>query len=249
MPSYLLFRLFGPMAAWGDIAVGERRHVFPQPTKSAILGLVAGALGLRRTDDEQLAALHGGYGFASRVDSPGLLLTDFHTAQTPPESAVRRAKGFRTRRDELSIRRSDLETILSYRDYHTDALAVACLWPLENAPYSLEQLADALRRPVFAPYLGRRSCSPSLPFTPRIVEGSSPTATLRNANFPDDDLLTGIVSDRARSYYWEGEIPSDIEPLQTIRRRDIARSRIQWQFAERTEHHALEEKPNVSQQD
>ena len=249
MPSYLLFRLFGPMAAWGDIAVGERRHVFPQPTKSAILGLVAGALGLRRTDEEQLAAFHDGYGFASRVDSPGLLLTDFHTAQTPPESAVRRARGFRTRRDELSIRRSDLETILSFRDYHTDALAVACLWPLESAPYSLDQLADALRRPVFTPYLGRRSCSPSLPFTPRVVEASSATAALRNATFPDDELLDLIVSDRACSYYWEGEIPSDLEPLQTIRRRDLARSRIQWQFAERTEHHAVEDKPNVPQQD
>ncbi|HVT43423.1 MAG TPA: type I-E CRISPR-associated protein Cas5/CasD [Thermoanaerobaculia bacterium] len=249
MPSYLVFRLFGPMAAWGDIAIGERRHVFPQPTKSAILGLVAGALGLRRTDDEQLRALHGGYGFASRVDSPGLLLTDFHTAQTPPESAVRRAKGFRTRQDELSIRRSDLETILSYRDYQTDALAVACLWGGDNAPYSLEQLADALRRPAFAPYLGRRSCSPSIPFAPQIVEETSPTAALRIVTFPDDELLNGVVGDRTRSYYWEGDIPSDMQALQTIRRRDIARSRTQWQFAERAEHHALEERPNVSEQD
>lgn len=249
MPSYLLFRLFGPLAAWGDIAVGERRHVFPQPTKSAILGLVAGALGLRRTDDEQLAALHGGYGFASCVDSPGLLLTDFHTAQTPPESAVRRAKGFRTRRDELAIRRSELETILSYRDYHADALAIACLWPLENAPYSLEQLSEALCRPVFAPYLGRRSCSPSLPFTPRIVDESNPTAALRGVTFYEDDLLSVVVGKRARSYYWEGEIPGDMQALRTMRRRDVARSRIQWQFAERAEHHAVEEKPNVLEQD
>ncbi len=248
MQAYLLFRLFGPMAAWGDIAIGERRHIFSQPTKSAILGLVAGALGLRRTDGEQLAALHDGYGFGSRVDSPGFLLTDFHTAQTPPESAVRRAKGFRTRRDELSIRRSDLETILSYRDYSTDALAVACVWPVEGAPYLLEQLAEALRRPVFAPYLGRRSCSPSLPFAPQILEESSPVAALRGVTFPDDELLKSIVSSGTRSYYWEGEIPDDIKHLQTIRRRDVARSRIQWQFAERAEHHAVEENANVSEQ-
>jgi CRISPR system Cascade subunit CasD len=249
MPTYLLFRLFGPAAAWGDIAVGERRHVFSQPTKSAILGLVAGALGLRRTDDEKLAALHSGYGFASRVDAPGLLMTDFHTAQMPPESAVRRAKGFSTRRDELSLRREVLETVLSYRDYHTDALAIVCLWPTEGAPYPLERLAEALRRPVFAPYLGRRSCSPSLPFAPQIHDASSPTAALRNARFPDDDLLSVIATSPTRSYYWEGDLPGDIGALQTFRRRDVARSRTQWQFAERGEHHGVEERSHVPEQD
>ena len=249
MPRYLMFRLFGPFTAWGDIAVGERRHIFPQPTKSAVLGLIAGAVGLRRTDEEPLTALHAGYGFASRVDAPGLLLTDFHTAQTPPESAVKRGKGFRTRRDELSIGRSDLETILSYRDYHMDALAVVCLWSLAAAPYSLERLDDALRRPFFAPYLGRRSCSASLPFSPQIVDAGSPVAALRSATFPDDDLFQGLVGDGTRSFYWEGEIPDDVRALQTVRRRDVARSRIQWHFAERAEHHAVEEKPNVPQQD
>lgn len=249
MGSYLLFRLFGPMAAWGDIAVGERRHVFPQPTKSAILGLIAGSIGLRRTDEGQLAALHAGYGFASRVDAPGRLLTDFHTAQMPPASAVKRANGFRTRREELSIRRSELETVLSYRDYHADALAIACVWPLEKAPYSLDQLADALRRPVFAPYLGRRSCSPALPFSPYIAEANSPTEALRKATFPDDNVLDRIATGGTRSYYWEGESADDMKPLQTLRRRDVARSRIQWQFAERSEHHAVEERSNVPEQD
>ncbi|MEO8379267.1 MAG: type I-E CRISPR-associated protein Cas5/CasD [Acidobacteriota bacterium] len=245
MASYLLFQLFGPMAAWGDIAIGERRHVFSQPTKSAILGLVAGALGLRRTDQEKLSALHGGYGFASRVDSAGILLTDFHTAQTPP---TRRGITFRTRRDELAGRRSDLETILSYRDYHTDSFSVACLWALHDAPYPIEHLALALRRPVFAPYLGRRSCSPSLPLDPRLVEAPNPIDALRGAAFPDDGALRGMV-DSARSYYWEGDQGSALKPLQTLRRRDVARSRIQWQFSERSEHHAVEEDAHVSQQD
>lgn len=245
MPSYLLFQLFGPMAAWGDIAIGERRHVFSQPTKSAILGLVAGSLGLRRTDEEKLSALHDGYGFASRVDSTGVLLTDFHTAQTPP---TRRGRTFQTRRDELAGRRSDLETILSYRDYHTDSLAVVCLWPLESAPYPIEQLALSLRKPVFAPYLGRRSCSPSLPFGPRIVEAPTSIDALRGAVFPNDGALKGIA-EIGRSYYWEGDQGGDLKPLQTLRRRDVARSRIQWQFAERSEHHAVEEDAHVSEQD
>jgi CRISPR system Cascade subunit CasD len=249
MPNYLVFRLFGPFAAWGDIAIGERRHVFPQPTKSAALGLVAGALGLLRTDDHQLAALHEGYGFASLVESPGVLLTDFHTAQTPPASAVRRAKGFRSRREELAIPRSQLETILSYRDYQMDALAIVCLWPLEAAPHSLDRLREALRRPIFIPYLGRRSCSPSLPFAPTIVDAASPTAALCDTRFPDDALFALIEQQPVRSFYFEGDIPDDVSVLETVRRRDVARSRVQWQFAERAEHHAVEERPDVSQQD
>jgi CRISPR system Cascade subunit CasD len=35
--EYLLFRLYGPMASWGEIAVGEMRHSEVKPSKSALL--------------------------------------------------------------------------------------------------------------------------------------------------------------------------------------------------------------------
>lgn len=247
MTDYLLFRIFGPMVAWGDVAVGERRHVFAQPTRSAVIGIVGAALGIRREEDGALEALHGGYGFATRLDAPGLLLTDFHTAQVPPASATRKAGGFLTRREELALRRHELETVLSYRDYHVDAYAIACLWAMPGAPHSLQHLLDALRRPRFAPYLGRRSCTPSLPFAPVIVKADGPVAALRAAAFPDDDVLP-VASTRQRSYFWEGE-DSDTPSMQTFVRRDLARSRVQWQFADRTEHHLAEEVPDVSEQD
>src|SRR6266699_2816470 len=80
--EYLVFRLYGPMCSWGDIAVGEVRPSTMHPSKSAILGLVAAALGLKRPDtvrDENerttLEVAHStlahGYGFAVRVDAPG----------------------------------------------------------------------------------------------------------------------------------------------------------------------------------
>jgi CRISPR-associated Cas5-like protein len=37
--DYLLFRLYGPMASWGEIAVGEIRHTASYPGKSAIIVL------------------------------------------------------------------------------------------------------------------------------------------------------------------------------------------------------------------
>ena len=32
--NYLVFRLYGPMASWGEIAVGENRHSARYPGKS-----------------------------------------------------------------------------------------------------------------------------------------------------------------------------------------------------------------------
>lgn len=250
MSRFLLFRLFGPFAAWGDIAVGERRHVFSQPSKSGVLGLVGGALGLDRADESSLAALHAGYGFASCVESSGALLTDFHTTQVPPGGSGKKKRHYVSRRDELSIPHDELKTILSYRDYRTEALAIACIWPLSAARWPLERLADALRHPVFSPYLGRRSCPPALPFAPQIREASSPTEALRAAKFPDREFLEPIrQSDASRIYFWEGE-DGGFAPIQSNVRRDAARSRSSWQFGERIEHQAFERKDsNASESD
>jgi CRISPR system Cascade subunit CasD len=72
MRDYLLFRLYGPLAAWGDIAVGEYRPSFAHPGKSAIIGLLAAALGIRRDKEEQ-KSLAESCSFAVRVDSMGVL--------------------------------------------------------------------------------------------------------------------------------------------------------------------------------
>ena len=47
----LVFRLYGPMASWGEIAVGENRHTANYPSKSALLGLLGAALGIERDDE------------------------------------------------------------------------------------------------------------------------------------------------------------------------------------------------------
>src|SRR5215470_15857056 len=110
--DYLVFRLYGPMGSWGDIAVGEVRPSTVHPSKSAILGLIAAALGIKRPnttrDDTERSALevaHGalaqGYGFAVCVDAPGVPLVDYHTAQVPSSGTGRNRRQFATRHDEL----------------------------------------------------------------------------------------------------------------------------------------------------
>lgn len=143
--TVLVLTLAGPMQAWGSASRFATRATDDAPTKSGVLGLLAAAWGLRRTDPlEDLLALR----FGVRIDQPGELLRDFQTARS------------------LDGRES---MPLSYRFYRADA---RYLVGLEADRALLDSLAEAIRRPVFPLYLGRRSCPPSLPLVPHLREAS-----------------------------------------------------------------------------
>ena len=72
MKNYLLFRLYGPLASWGDIAVGTHRPSYDHPSKSAVMGLLAAAVGIRRNEENKHRELAGAYNFAVLVNSPGV---------------------------------------------------------------------------------------------------------------------------------------------------------------------------------
>ena len=48
---FLVFTLYSPLGSFGEIAVGERRMSWARPGRSAVLGLVAAALGYERTEE------------------------------------------------------------------------------------------------------------------------------------------------------------------------------------------------------
>lgn len=253
MTTFLCFRLHGPLASWGDVAVGERRPTSPHLSRSAVLGLVAGAIGIRRDDQTSWAELERAFGFASRTDAPGELLLDFHTAQGPDEKLLRAEAGAAkrakvpwhrpaTRRVELGFRRQELSTLLSMRQYRVDAAWTAALWlrpEVQAPPWSMSQLQEALRRPCFVPYLGRKSCTLDLPMEPQLVDAADPIAAMGAAAFRTDDLLEPVLGRGVGmgTVQWEGTWPG-LAPAQTVRRRDRVSSRARWQFAEREEHQA-----------
>jgi CRISPR system Cascade subunit CasD len=68
--------------------------------------------------------LTAGLGYAVRVEDAGRIASEYHTTQVPPSRAKRR---FATRARELSVPKSELKTILSRREYRSDALATVCL--------------------------------------------------------------------------------------------------------------------------
>jgi CRISPR system Cascade subunit CasD len=131
--SVLVMRLAGPMQAWGASSRFSQRRTEVAPTKSGVIGMLAAAKGLRRTDPltEFL-----GLRFGVRLDQPGQILRDFQTAR--PADHRKTAP-------------------LTYRFYLADA---AFLTVVEGPEALLTGLDAALRRPHYPLYLGRRSCPP-----------------------------------------------------------------------------------------
>lgn len=140
----LLLRLAAPMQSWGDSSRFVRRQTRPEPTKSGVLGLLAAAQGRRRSDEiEDLAELT----FGVRIDQPGRLIRDFHTAHTHQGHSMP----------------------LSYRFYLGDALFLAAV---QGERELLTSLDRALRHPTFPLYLGRRSCPPVGPVSMGVRDGT-----------------------------------------------------------------------------
>lgn len=239
MMDYLVFRLYGPLASWGDIAVGEMRPSFTHPSKSAVLGLIAAALRIDRDQEEAHRALAAHYGFAVRVDSMGVPLVDYHTAQVPPSGSGRNRRTFATRRAELRVGPHALNTILSRRDYRMDALAAAALWTRgAEPPFTLDEIQSALERPGYMLYLGRKSCPLALPLEAQVVQTPSVREAFETARFAELDALRHLRTSGPPALYWEDGAEAGLDAHDTFERRDVPLSRHRWQFDLRREHHA-----------
>lgn len=238
--KFLLFRLYAPLASWGDVAVGEFRPTHGYPGRSALLGLIGAALGVERSDEDGHRRLDEALAFAVAVHSEGALLRDYHTAQVPGAAALKK-RPHRTRADELTLPRHELNTILSSRDYRQDAVSIAgaCLRAGHIAP-ELETILTALQRPRFNLYLGRKACPPALPLSPQVVEADTFRAAIATAVFPALDELPGVALPSAPiRVSWEDGIDAGWPQAFSVPRKDAPRSRRRWQFGDRTERVAL----------
>lgn len=251
MTDYLLLRLYGPMASWGEIAVGESRHSAVHPSRSALLGLLGAALGIERSDDTGQHALVEVYRFGIKLQSAGSPLRDYHTVQV---GVAPRKFQFRSRRQELAA--DKVETILSSREYRCDSLALVAVEVLPDALADLDDLAQALRQPRFPLYLGRKSCPLALPLSPQRISAANLREALDGVELPS---LLGLLDPRQPQqvwptrqdrhafrlgqvrYYWEEGMQAGMTPSFDSWRHDQPLSRRRWQFAPRREWVALSE--------
>lgn len=233
MSNWLIFRLYGPMASWGNIAVGGRRPIFAHPTKSAILGMVAAALGIKRDEDERHRELSASVCLGICLERRGEVLQDYHTAQVASASTLRK-RPHHTRRDELIPHQ--LNTILSQRDYCTDACYQIALWKAGAGGPALKDIQGALKTPHFVLCLGRKSCPPALPLNPQIV--SAKTLFEAFSHSPVPIFLDRLNCEKCdRDFYWEELDPAlaGMDPIMSYPRRDVPLSRRRWQFSIRDE--------------
>ncbi len=256
---YLVFRLYGPMVSWGEIAVGESRRTAIAPKKSAITGLLASALGIRRDQEEQQQALVNSFTLATKVLRQGELQSDYHTTQAP-DSAGKFV--YKTRRDELVTGKDRLGTVLSTRGYLCDVHCVIAISLTEQSSLLLTDLQQALKTPKFQLFLGRKSNPLAAPLNPEIIEADNfygalnayelkPVLNIASEKQMSSQIPNFITDKRWLSndeyvkYYWEGddnhfrETGGEFNPeqIQTLYRRDVPSSRKRWQFSERTESH------------
>ncbi len=163
----VLVRLEGPLQSWGTQGRFGIRDTDREPSKSGVLGLIGAALGMPREDDTRLAQL-AGMSMAVRVDREGKLLDDYHTV------------GAGTFRGEPHSLYSKKDPAITIRGYLADASFLVGLGSDDVALVS--EVAQALQAPTWAPFLGRRSCSPSAPLFAGVVEGD-PASALRHAEW------------------------------------------------------------------
>jgi len=254
--DYLVFQLQAPLSSWGEPAVGGVRGTAEHPSQSAVVGLLGAALGLLRDDEAAHAALRDGYGFAVGLQSSGHLLRDYHTAQVPPRAALKGRTPI-ARRDELAIARGDLTTILSTRDYRQNAASLVALQQRSGVTpvHTLGALAEALRRPGFLLYLGRKGCPPGAPLWPQVISAESARDAFEHYARLHETARSAAADSRSRApleeiapltrIAFDDHIEAGIERTLTTLRKDRLIRRRSWQFGDRVEHVAIIANPEA----
>jgi CRISPR system Cascade subunit CasD len=167
--QFLLLRLEAPLLAFGGEAVDARGVITDFPAASMITGLVANALGFRRSEGQRLQRLQDRLIFGARIDREGERITDFQTAELG-----RNDLGWTTR-NRREGRAGGAGTYVGphirRRDYEADkSVAVALRLDTPDEAPTLADCAAALTEPARPLFIGRKPCLPSM----RILVGREP---------------------------------------------------------------------------
>jgi len=178
----VFLRLEGPLQAWGG--QGSKfliRRTAEAPTKSGIIGMLCAAMGISRRNAAEncwlarLADLRMGV----RIDRPGIRWWDYHTVGA--RMLMRKAEG--------DVKHG---AMLTRREYLCDA---SFLVALQGDPMLIEEIREALARPQWTLYLGRKCCPPSMPIMEKRPNGCFP------------DLLSAL-----KAVPWRKRFKDDAEP-------------------------------------
>jgi len=198
--KYLILRLRGPMQSWGLRGCFDIRHTETMPTKSGVIGILAAALGVARSDRKAVQELASLPMMAVCVKE-GTIFTDYHTAGAGLGEGVPTldggSKGAVTKRQYLCG--YEFLNVLSGPDVIIDRCAVA------------------VRHPVYALYLGRKSCIPSMPVFLDVCQDRAQLRTrLTEAGWKEE---CRVVCEVEQDGQMERDVPVDFDTREFCSRR------------------------------
>lgn len=200
MPRHLILRLEAPLVAFGGEAIDNYGVTRDFPAASMLTGLLANALGWRRTDRAAHQRLQDRLVFAARRDREPRLgrLREYQNARLYKNDMAWTTRGVPEGRAGGSYNLVERDgrkylTHQRYRDHHADALVLVAmrLRPADEDP-TLEDLATALDRPARPLFIGRKPCLPSARLFGGFVEAATARAVLGSLPAQTDAPLRAI---------------------------------------------------------
>lgn len=199
-----------PLMSFGGPAVDQVGNTFHFPPKSMLTGLLGAALGYARSEHDQLQQLQDEFTYGVREDRPGELIEDFQTVdlETPWMMGMWKDGEYLTGDD---VRETDKRREILHKQYIADAVYTVVL-DLSALPE--DELLDALHRPNWPLYIGRKSCGAG-PLRPETVEYETVRAALEDTALHPDARMQSqyriwIEGGDSRSIYglrdWESRI-------------------------------------------
>lgn len=161
--NYIKLTLSGVLQYYADnnsIALRTTYNSSIAPTKSAVIGLIASALGLPRKS-EQLTSLYNALTAKYKIISSGQLFEDFQTIK-PLKSQSHYMNKFYSRNQFNTVgggvRDGQLIKNIQYLQDSEFEVYIG-----SNNDDLLRKIFEAIKNPEYALYFGKRSCVPNKP--------------------------------------------------------------------------------------
>lgn len=168
MPA-LAFYIDAPLQSWGASSKFQYRESNAFPTKSALVGIIAAAMGIDKNSEHEEAELKPLINLIATVvkiqktGRPVTRITDFHTVG----GGYDKKSSLEKMHIPPKASGAAFGTVITKRSYLNDAAFIAIL---EGEQSLLENVQSALFDPTWGVWFGRKTCLPASPLTPTLAD-------------------------------------------------------------------------------